>query len=269
MTTWQTITWAEVAPAVVRVRLNRPQKLNAYNSAMCSELRAAVDMYDRDDSLRAMVLTGTGRAFCVGGDVSGGDENLETELAGQMGRAQNLKHDLHAVLRAILGLDKVVIAAINGHAVAGGLSLALAADVRLASSSARVGDTSGQVGLLPDEGGAWLFPRAMGYESAFRMVALSELYDAEQALRMGLVSEVVEDVDLESRAVALATEFAGRSPVALRVTKRLMRDALSSSFDQALSAASLAVMFVNTGPDAQEGLAAFRERRRPDFPGTA
>jgi enoyl-CoA hydratase/carnithine racemase len=107
----------------------------------------------------------------------------------------------------------------------------------------------------------------MGFDRALRMVGLSEVYDAETALGLGLVSEVVPDDELQSRAEELAAAFASRSPVALRVAKRLMRDALASSFEQSLSDAALAVMFVNTGADAQEGMRAFRERRAPRFEG--
>jgi 2-(1,2-epoxy-1,2-dihydrophenyl)acetyl-CoA isomerase len=247
--------------------LNRPDRLNAYTPRLCRELRECLDRYDRDDETRVLILTGAGRGFCAGGDVSGDDPELQRELDGQMGRAQNLKHDLHAVALDMRRLDKPVIAAVNGPAVAGGLTLALLADMRIAGAGAKLGDTSGRVGLLPDEGGAWLFPQVMGYEAAFRMVGLSEVYDAERARALGLVGEVVPDDELQDRAVELARAFAARSPIALRVAKRLMRDAMSSTFEQSLSDAAMAVMFVNTGPDAQEGMRAFRERRSPRFTG--
>jgi enoyl-CoA hydratase/carnithine racemase len=262
-----TVRTESLGGGVVRVWLNRPERLNAYNPLMCRELRAALDDFDRDDDALVMILTGTGRGFCAGGDIGGDDPELQRELAGQLGRAQNLKHDMHAVSLDLLRIDKPVIAAINGAAVAGGLTLALLADIRIAGAGARLGDTSGRVGLLPDEGGAWLFPRVMGFDRALRMVGLSEVYDAETALGLGLVSEVVPDDELQSRAEELAAAFASRSPVALRVAKRLMRDALASSFEQSLSDAALAVMFVNTGADAQEGMRAFRERRAPRFEG--
>ncbi|GAA0615214.1 enoyl-CoA hydratase-related protein [Sporichthya brevicatena] len=257
----------DLGEGVLRVTLNRPARLNAYNSTLCRDLRAAIDRYDRDDSARVMILTGAGRGFCAGGDVAGDDPEMARELAGQMGRAQNLKHDLHAVALDLMRLDKPVIAAVNGAAVAGGLTLALLADIRIAGESAKLGDTSGRVGLLPDEGGAWLFPRVIGFEAAFRMVAVSEVYDARRAQSLGLVSEVVPDVGLQERAVELARTLALRSPIAVRVAKRLMRDAMSSTFETALSEAALAVMFVNTGPDAQEGMRAFREHRPPRFGG--
>lgn len=256
-----------VEDGVWRLWLNRPERLNAYTPRMCRELRAVLDAYDRDDSARVLILTGTGRGFCAGGDIAGDDPELRRELDGQLGRAQNLKHDMHAVGLDLLRLDKPVIAAVNGVAVAGGLTLALLADLRIAAASARLGDTSGRVGLLADEGGAWLFPRVMGYEAAYRMVSLSEVYEADRARELGLVGEVVGDDELQDRALELARAFAGRSPIALRVTKRLMRDALAGGYEQSLNDAALAVMFVNTGADAEEGLRAFRERRPPRFPG--
>jgi enoyl-CoA hydratase/carnithine racemase len=261
------VRWEVLGGGVVRVWLNRPQRLNAYTPKLCRELRAALDRFDRDDDLRVMILTGAGRGFCAGGDVAGDDPELKRELAGQMGRAQNLKHDLHAVGLDMMRLDKPVIAAVNGAAVAGGLTLALLADIRIAAAGAKLGDTSGRVGLLPDEGGAWLFTRVMGYAAALQMVGLSEVYGAERARELGLVSEVVADEALQDRAIELARSFASRSPVALRVAKRLIRDAMSSTFEQSLSDAALAVMFVNTGADAQEGMQAFREHRAPRFTG--
>ncbi|WP_055749976.1 enoyl-CoA hydratase/isomerase family protein [Frankia sp. AvcI1] len=264
---YATVRWEDAAPNVVRLWLDRPDRMNAYDSQMCADLRAAIDRFDRDDTVRVLVLTGAGRGFCAGGDIGGDDPRLAAELAGQLGRAQNLKHDLHAVVRDLLALDKPVIAAVNGAAVAGGLTLALTADLRVAGESAKLGDTSSRVGLLPDEGGAWLFPRVMGHGAAYRMVALGEVYGAARARELGLVDEVVPDGELAQVALDLASAFAARSPLALRVAKRLLRDGATSTLEQSFSDAALAVMFVNTSEDAQEGLRAFREKRAPDFTG--
>jgi enoyl-CoA hydratase/carnithine racemase len=154
-------------------------------------------------------------------------------------------------------LDKLVIAMIRGYAVAGGLALALACDFRIAAANARLGDTSNKVGLLPDEGGAWLFPRVMGYDRALKMVLLSEVYDAAEAARLGLVTEVVADATLEAHTLALAVALASRAPLAVRLSKLMIARAATLSLEESLGDAQLAVMIANPSADVREGVRAF------------
>lgn len=212
------------------------------------------------------MLTGTGRGFCTGGDVSP-DAGFDEDLNKQIGRGRELREDSHAVISALHKLDKPVLCAVNGIAANGGRAFALACDIRVVAQSSRLGDTSGRVGLLPDEGGAWLFPRAMGYDKAFRMVALSELYDAVTALALGLATEVVADDELESRTLELATRLAQGAPLALRAAKMMMRRGMESTLDSSLGDAQQAVLWVGVSADAAEGKAAFLERRSPEFTG--
>jgi 2-(1,2-epoxy-1,2-dihydrophenyl)acetyl-CoA isomerase len=264
---YEQIRWTPVSEHVVRVSLDRPRQRNAYTGRMCAELLDALDRYHADDALRAMVLTGEGGAFCSGGDIGGQVEEFAGLHDVQMGMTRELKVDSHAVVRALVEIDKPVIAAIEGAAVAGGLAFALACDYRIAANGAAIGDTSGRAGLLPDEGGAWLFPRAMGYDRAFKMVALAEVYDAATALRLGLVSEVVEAGQAVARAEQLAAEIATRAPLAVRVATSMMRRSLDATLEQAQAQAGLAVNFINGSADAQEGMRAFREKRPPKFTG--
>jgi enoyl-CoA hydratase/carnithine racemase len=171
------------------------------------------------------------------------------------------------VITALHKLDKPVICAVNGIAVNGGLAFALACDMRLVAASARLGDTSARSGLLPDEGGAWLFPRAMGYDKAFRMVTLSEIYDADTALELGLATEVVADDDLENRALETAGRLAAGPPLALRAVKLMMRRAMESTLDSSLGDAQQAALWVGPSADAEEGTAAFLAKRPPKFTG--
>lgn len=260
------IRWEVPAPGVARVVLHRPERLNAYNPRFCHELLAAINRYRTDDDLRALIVTGSGRGFCAGGDIRG-DPELNEVLGAQMGRARELAEDMHAVNRTLYELDKPVIAAVNGVAVAGGLTLALMCDFRIAAESARLGDTSGRVGLLPDEGGAWVFPRFMGYERALHMVLWSEIYDAVTAKELGLVTEVVPDEALTDRAVEVASELVAKPPLTVRVAKRLLRRGLETSFEQSLGDAQMAVMWLNVTADTREGMAAFAEKRPPRFTG--
>lgn len=255
------------AGRVTRLTLNRPAQMNAYTSALAEALTAAVEAYQRDDSQRALVLTGAGRAFCSGGDVSGADEAHAALMKTQLSHGREMRDGMQRAILALHRCDKPVIAAINGPAVAGGLTLALACDVRIASSTARLGDTSGRFGLLPDEGGAWLFPRFMGLDRALKMTLLGEVYDAETALSLGLVTEVVEPGDLEARVRDLALQLAERAPLAVRLAKAMMMKGLGSSLEASLHDAQLSVMIANESEDVREGVAAFFDKRKPEFKG--
>jgi enoyl-CoA hydratase/carnithine racemase len=253
-------------PQVGLVTLNRPKYLNAYTNPLCDELVRAVHAYMEDDELRCLVLTGAGRGFCSGGDVSGegGGPSYRNK---QMGQAQEMRLGMHRVIKELHRIDKPVIAMINGPAVAGGLTLALACDFRIAADTARLGDTSGKFGLLPDEGGAWLFPRVMGLDRALRMTVLSEIYSAAEALKLGLVTEVAPEADLRTRTFAFARAVAQKAPLAVRLAKNMMRKALDTSLENSLDDAALSVMIANPSEDVREGLKAFREKRVPAFKG--
>ena len=251
---------------IARITIDHPQHLGAYTPRMCADILEALRTVRLDDAVRVLILTGTGRGFCSGGDVSP-DGGFAKALEHQIGRARELREDAHAVMTALHKLDKPVICAVNGIAVNGGLAIALACDVRIVAASARMGHTSLRSGLLPDEGGAWLFPRAMGYDNAFRMVTLSEIYDANTALQLRLATEVVQDDELGSRAIELAQRLAAGAPLALRAVKLMMRRAMESTLDSSLGDAQQAVLWVGPSADAAEGKAAFLEKRPPRFTG--
>ena len=253
-------------PGIAMVTISRPDKLGAYTPQMCADMLEAIRQVRLDDAVRVLVLTGTGRGFCTGGDVSP-DAGFAEALDHQIGRARELREDAHAVITALHQLDKPVICAVNGIAVNGGLSFALACDLRIVAASARMGDTSARAGLLPDEGGAWLFPRIMGYDNAFRMVTLSEIYDADRCLALGLATEVVPDDQLIPRTMELAGAFARGAPLVQRAVKFMMRRALENTLQTSLGDAQQAVLWVGPSADAQEGKQAFLERRPARFTG--
>ncbi len=261
------ILWETPRGQVARITLNRPHTLNAYTTKLCEDLSAAIERYLCDDELRVLIITGAGRGFCSGGDVGGGDEAHEDLMGVQLSHAREMRDGMHRVIKTLAGCDKPVIAAVNGAAVAGGLTLALACDLRIASDRAKLGDTSGRFGLLPDEGGAWFFPRAMGFDRAMKMTMLHEVYDAATALELGLVTEVVPHAELEARTLALAEEIAARAPLAVRLAKAMMVKARTSSLDHSLQDAALSVMITNPSNDVREGLKAFFEKRAPEFKG--
>ncbi len=267
----RTITVGALAPRVSLLTLDRPKQLNAYTSQMCEEIVSALHDYTEDDGVRCLVITGAGRAFCSGGDISGGvndgEEKRRSYRGRQMGSGQEMRAGMHRVISMLHRMDKPVIAMVNGPAVAGGLTLALACDFRIAADTAKLGDTSGRFGLLPDEGGAWFFPRAMGLDRALRMSLLHEVYSADEALRLGLVTEVAPAAKLAERTLAMATALADCAPLAVRLAKNMMRKGLDSSLENSLDDAALSVMIANPSEDVREGVKAFFEKRPPRFEG--
>lgn len=254
-------------PAIARITLARPKQMNAYSTRLCEEMADAIEVYLRDDIARVLIITGEGRGFCAGGDVSGADDAHGNLMKSQLSHAREMRDGMHRVIQALHRLDKPSIAMINGPAVAGGLALALGCDFRIAADTAKLGDTSGRFGLLPDEGGAWLFPRFMGLDRALKMTMLAEVYDANTAQGLGLVTEVVAAQDLEARTLAFARELASRAPLAVRLAKAMMIRGLNMTLDQSLGDAALSVMVSNPSSDVREGVKAFFEKRTPKFEG--
>jgi enoyl-CoA hydratase/carnithine racemase len=252
---------------IAQITLNRPNQMNAYTGAMCDDLVEALAHYVEEDVLRCLVITGAGRGFCSGGDVSGGDPDRPDYRSKQLGYGHEMRVGMHRVIASLHRIDKPVVAMINGAAVAGGLTLALACDFRIAADTAKLGDTSGRFGLLPDEGGAWFFPRMMGLDRALKMTLLHETYPALEALRLGLVTEVVPAGELKSRTFEFARAIAAKAPLAVRLAKSMMRHGLDSSLDHSLNDAAFAVMIANPSEDVREGVSAFFAKRTPQFKG--
>ncbi|HEV3036409.1 MAG TPA: enoyl-CoA hydratase-related protein [Candidatus Angelobacter sp.] len=252
---------------VATVTLNRPKKLNAYSEIMVHEILAALADARDDDEIRAVILTGTGRGFCSGGDI-GRDFQYPARYRGHhMESMLEMRENMHELVKFLQRFDKPIIAAINGAAVAGGLTLALSCDFRIAAESARLGDTSLKFALIPDEGGAYFFPRFLGLEKALKMSLFSEVYPAHQALELGLVTEVVPDAELMPKAREWAERLAAGPPIAIRITKRMMYKQLTMSLDNALEDAALGTMVANYTEDVKEGTTAFHEKRKPNFKG--
>src|SRR5215471_12811849 len=252
---------------VATITMNRPKKLNAYSEVMVHEMLAALADARDDNDIRAVIITGAGRGFCSGGDI-GTDFQYPTRYRGhRMESMLEMRENMHELVKFLQRFDKPTIAAVNGAAVAGGLTLALSCDFRLAAESARLGDTSLKFALIPDEGGAYLFPRFLGLEKALKMSLFSEVYSARQAKELGLVTEVVPDAELMPTARQWAERLAAGPPIAVRITKRMMYKQLTMSLDNALEDAALGTMVANYTEDLKEGIAAFHEKRAPKFKG--
>lgn len=252
---------------IATVTMNRPAKRNAYSETMVHEIVEALSDARDDDEIRVVILTGAGKGFCAGGDISRDFQYPARYRGHRLESMLEMRENMHLLIRFLDRFDKPMIAAVNGAAVAGGLTLALACDFRIAAESAKLGDTSLKFGLLPDEGGAYFFPRVMGLDKALKMSLLAEVYTAEQALTLGLVTEVVADAELMPRARAFAAQLAEGPPIAIRIAKRMMYKQRSMSLDNALEDAAMATLVTNYTDDVKEGTAAFHEKRKPNFRG--
>ncbi len=252
---------------VAIITLNRPEKLNAYSEVMVHEIITALALARDDNDIRAVMITGSGRGFCSGGDISKDFEYPSRYRGHRMEAMLEMRENMHQLVTLLRRFDKPTIAAINGAAVAGGLTLALSCDFRIAAESAKLGDTSLKFALIPDEGGAYLFPKFMGLQNALKMSLFSEVYPASKAKELGLVTEVVPDAELLPTAKQWAERLAEGPPIAIRITKRMMYKQQTMDLDNALEDAAMAVMITNYTEDVKEGTAAFHEKRKPNFKG--
>ncbi len=252
-----------VADGVLTVTLDRPEQLNTYTPTMGAELLDAFDRADADPEVRAVVLTGAGRAFCAGADVSGGgdrfaypDDVVHQDPGGRL------------TLR-VLDLLQPVIVAFNGAASGVGITLPLAADVRLASTTARFSLPFTRIGIVPEAASAWFLPRVVGLPQALEWTMTGRRFDAAEALAGGLVRSVHEPDELLPAAYALAREIVDNTaPVAVATTRQMLwRLAGESGPLPAHRVGSRAMQALGPGPDAREGIAAFLAKRPPEFPG--
>ena len=246
--------------AVQTITLNRPDVLNALDLAMHERLAAALDRAAQPD-VRALVITGSGRGFCVGQDV--GEFPRDAAAVGEL-----LSRHFNPAIRALRGLPKPVIAAINGPAAGAGLALALACDLRLAAASASLVPAFGRIGLVPDSGLSHTLPRLIGSAAAFDWMVSGRRIAAPEAEVMGLVTRVVEDADLAAETAALATELAAGPTAAIGLTKQLIGRSLESSLDEQLDEEARLQAIAAAGDDFAEGVAAFLEKRPPRFTGS-
>ena len=278
---YKTIRW-EVEDRILTLTLSRPDQLNAFTVEMANELIDAFRRASEDDAVGAVVVTGDGRAFCAGmdlsssGNVFGLDESQRPTLADLDERFEDpaivdgVRDTGGRVTLAIYDCKKPVIAAINGAAVGIGATMTLAMDIRLASEKAKIGFVFGKLGIVPEACSSWFLPRLVGPQQALEWVLSAEIFDAAEGQRGGLIRSVHAPDDLLPAAYALARKFIdGRSPVAVALARQMMlRNAAQPHPVAAHRIDSLAMFYTSLG-DGKEGVAAFLEKRAPAFTGRA
>ena len=252
------------AGGVRTLTLNRPDRRNALDVPLLEALRAALAAAAADPEVRCVAVTGAGKGFCAGADV---DEWAEADAADAEEIGRRWEHNAHALMQELYGLPKPTVALLNGAAVGAGLDLACCCDFRLAADAAKVACAYTWIGYSPDAGGSWLYPRLLRPDAAKRLVYTGELWDAQTALRHGLVGEVVPADELASAGQAFAEVLASGPTVALGHAKRLMHEALGRSFADQLAAEAEAARACATTQDHREALRAAAERRPPVFSG--
>lgn len=251
----------EVADAVATIVLDRPDALNSLTVPLKGELLAAFQEAGRDGGVRAVVLTGAGRAFCAGQDLR---ERLEPDAAPL---AVEIRERYNPLILAMRRLEKPIIGAINGVAAGAGASLAFACDLRIAADGASFVLAFGRVGLIPDSGATWFLLRLVGLARAYELALLDEPLTASDAARLGLVSRVVPAERLLHEARALAGRLAAGAPRAIGLTKRAMDRSLETDLEAALEYEALLQGIAGRTADHAEGMRAFLEKRPPRFTG--
>jgi len=261
----ETLLIADAGP-VRTLTLNRPDVFNAFDDELTTAMQRALKDAARDRGVRVLILTGAGRAFSSGQDLASLKERFSADYVPEYKR--DLDRRYNPIITAIAAMEKPVIAAVNGVAAGAGASLALACDMRIASEHASFIEAFVNVGLIPDSGSTWFLPRLVGSGLAFELCATGRKVGAEEAARIGLVNRTVPAGELMEVAEAEAAKLASLPPRAIALTKRLLHRALSSDLAGQLDAEAYAQDVLGRTKDHHEGMAAFLEKRAPEFTGS-
>ncbi|GEL77020.1 enoyl-CoA hydratase/isomerase family protein [Tenuibacillus multivorans] len=255
---FQTIVY-DVNQGVATVTLNRPSAYNAFTEEMNQEITQALKQASRDDDVRCMVITGSGKAFCAGQDLQGVDENTN--------HATFLRERYHPMLKALKAMPKPVVAAVNGTAAGAGMSLALACDFRLVKPGVKFVSAFMNIGLIPDSGFIYQLPRLVGYAKAMEIAVLGKPITGTEAYELGLATEVFEAETWDESVSKFSEKLAGMPTKAISLVKRYMMDGMHLPYDELLEKEAQAQRLAGLSSDHQEGMQAFKEKRQPQFVG--
>lgn len=247
---------------IARIAMARPKEMNALSTRMFQDMLSVLDLVGKDDTVRVVVLTGEGRAFCAGGDL----QEMKAGFEGNYGFCKHMEL-ANAFTVALAELPKPVIAAIHGAAVGAGMNVALAADIAIASDQAQFSEIFGSVGLAPDVGGAYLLPRVVGRAKAKEIIMTYQMISAQEALALGIVSRVVPAGALEDVVQELAERIAQGPTFALALGKKIINRSFEIDLHTALELECMAQSLAGNSEDHREGVKAFFEKRTPVFRG--
>lgn len=254
----------EVRDGIGIITLNRPEKLNAFTTEMLLAWGDALLECQAREDVKVVVLTATGRGFCSGGDLGRFGDKMQ-ESAYQ--RKADLSRRVHRIPLILQEMDKPVIAAVNGVATGAGMDMAIMCDMRVAARSARFAETYVKVGIFSGDGGAWYLPRLIGPAKAMELLLTARFVDAEEAERLGIVNRVVDDEALMDETLALARQIAAQPPLAVRLMKRAVRQAMTMDLSTHLDMASSHMAVLYSTEDHKEAVAALKEKRPASFQG--
>lgn len=257
---FETINLSVADDGVAVLELNRPDRLNAFNRKMIAEWRQALDQIADDRRVRALMLTGAGRAFCAGGDA---DEMTEMQTAHNVERKEYLWRSIQKIPLAMERLEVPVIAAVNGTARGAGLDMALMCDIRLCGASSTFAESYINMGVLSGDGGTWFLPRVVGVSRALEMLWTGRVVDAAEAERIGMVSRVVPDAEVRNEGLALARSIAAQPPQAVSLMKRAVYHGMSGgTLASHLDMISSHMAIAFDTPEFNERLNAFHARKK-------
>lgn len=255
----------EKKEGIALLTMNRPERMNAFNDKMEEEFVLALQDVEKDEEVRVLIVTGAGRAFCAGADVAR-MEREERRVRGAEEIRRGFKN-IQAIILGLQRLEKPTIAMINGAAVGGGFDLACACDLRIGSENARFMVAFTRIGLFPGWGGTWLYPRIIGIPKAAEMLFTGDFMEAKDAERYGLLNKLVPAAELEKETMSLARRIADGPPIAIRLAKMQLYKGLGMDLETALKVAAAMETITLTSEDHQEGVTAFKEKRKPQYKG--
>ncbi len=252
---------SEISNKVCFISLNRPDKFNSFNREMALELQNELDKAEADEEVRAIVLTGIGKAFCAGQDLS------EAIDPSGPGIAKIVDEHYNPIVLRIRKIEKPIIAAVNGVAAGAGANIALSCDIVTATNSASFIQAFSKIGLIPDSGGTFILPRLIGLQHASALMITGDKVTAPEALAMGMVYKVFSDETFMADVTNFAENIANMPTKAIGLTKRLLNDSLFNTHDKQLALEGLAQIEAASSYDYSEGVTAFLEKRKPEFKG--
>lgn len=253
-----------IEQGVASLTLNRPDQLNSFNAQMHKEVREALKQVRQNAEVRCLLITGAGRGFCAGQDL--GDRNVAPGTA-TPDLGESIEKNYNPLIRALRDLPMPVICAVNGVAAGAGANIALACDITLAAKSASFIQAFCKIGLVPDSGGTWTLPRAVGMARAKALALLGDRLSAEQAEQWGMIWRCVDDAALQDEALKLARQLATQPTYGLALIKRALNASASNSFDEQLDLERDLQRLAGRSEDYREGVSAFMAKRTPEFKG--